>query len=672
MHYLSKVILRTLILSAVAQVVPLAQVLPIAPVALAQAPDPAYEPLARAYEQLGTHSYDAAISNFQKAIELAPKRASIRKDLAYTYLKVGENELAREQFRAAMDLEPADFQVAMEFAFLAYETKLQAEARRIFDRIRKTGNLTAEQAFQNIDAPLAAGIERWKSAIAMGADNFSAHFELATLAERRDELALAAEHFEKAWRLLPDRRSVLVDLGRVWKAMGRGEDATAALLAASRGGEPRAAELARELLPDRYPFVPEFQAALQLDPDNIELRRELAYLLLRMERQTEAEEQFRAITEAAPDDMLANTQLGFLLNGSGARDAAMPLFERVLAGPDEDLANRVRAVLRMPQVLRVRPSPQPASIDAKVMAERSLKAGYMKDALKYLQVAHEADPGDFDVMLKLGWAYNVMHQDRLALPWFDLARRSPDPQVASEATGAWRNLESAARPFHTTVWIYPLFSTRWHDLFGYSQIKTEFRAGSFLLPYLSIRFIGDTRETVGIGTPDPQYLSESSFIAGGGVRTVPWHGLTGWFEAGSAMSYLTGHMLPDYRGGASGQWHKLPESAGWFVDTSLDALFISRFDDDFLVYGQSRLGYALSRYTQLYWNANITGDIKRQYWADFVETGPGIRLSSSFLPRSMWISFNFLRGAYLTNTGNPRRPNFNDLRLGLWYAYTSH
>ena len=641
----------------------------LAQMAFAQAPDPAYEPLARAYEQLRAHAYDAAISNFQKAIELAPKRASIHKDLAYTYLKVGENELAREQFRAAMELEPADAQVAMEFAFLAYETKLQAEARRIFDRIRKTGNPTAEQAFQNIDAPLAAGIERWKNAIAMGADNFSAHFELATLAEQRDELALAAEHYEKAWRLLPDRRSVLVDLGRVWKAMGRTEEATAALLAASCGGEPRAAELARELLPDRYPFVPEFQAALQLDPANIELRRELAYLLLRMERQTEAEEEFRAITEAAPDDMLAATQLGFLLYGRDARDAAMPLFERVLAGPDEDLANRVRAVLRMPQVLRALPSPQPASIDAKVMAERSMKAGYMKDALKYLQVAHEADPGDFDVMLKLGWAYNVTHQDRLALPWFDLARRSPDPQVASEASQAWHNLESDARLFHTTAWINPLFSTRWHDFFSYGQVKTEFRTRSFLQPYLSVRFIGDTRLTIGAAAP--QYLSESSFIAGAGIRTVPWHNLTGWFEAGSAMSYVTGHMLPDYRGGASGQWHKLPESAGWFVDTSLDALFISRFDDDFLAYGQSRLGYALSHYTQLYWNANITGDIKRQYWADFVETGPGIRLSATFLPRSMWISFNFLRGAYLTNTANPRRPNFTDLRLGLWYAYTT-
>jgi tetratricopeptide (TPR) repeat protein len=645
----------------------------LATAAFGQPPaDPAYEPLNGAYEALRARSYDSAISLFQKAIELAPGRAAIRKDLAYTYLKVGENELAREQFRSAMEIDPADSQVAMEFAFLAYETKQQAEARRVFDRIRKLGGpsaITAEQAFQNIDAPLAAGIERWKSAIAMGGDNFSANFELATLAEQRDELPLAAEHFEKAWRLLPDRRSVLVDLGRVWMAMNRTEDGTAALLAASRGGEPRAAEMARELLPDRYPFVPEFRAALTLDPGNVELRRELAYLLLRMDRQPAAEEQFRILVEEAPDDLLAATQLGFLLYARGEHDAAQPLFDRVLAGSDDDLANRVRAVLRLPQLLHARTEPQPAATDAKVMAERSMQAGYMKDTLKYLQIAHEADPGDFGVMLKLGWAFNILHDDRQAMRWFDLSRRSPDPQLAAEATKAWRGLHDAREMFRTTVWLYPIYSTRWHDFFSYGQVKTELLKNRWVQPYASIRFIGDTRVTIG-GT-SPESLSESSFILAGGLRTAPWRGVTGWFEAGSAMSYITGHMLPDYRGGFSGQWQKIPESSGWFGDTSADALYISRFNQDSLLYSQSRAGYAASRHLQLYWNGNFTVDAKGQYWANFVETGPGVRASSALLPKSMWFSVNLLRGAYLTNEGNPRRPNFTDVRVGVWYAFTS-
>ena len=94
-------------------------------------PDPAYAALERAYEALRVRAYEPAIADFLKAIEAAPKRASIRKDLAYTYLKVGENILARDQFGEAMATDPGDTQVAMEYAFLCYETKEQAQLTTI-------------------------------------------------------------------------------------------------------------------------------------------------------------------------------------------------------------------------------------------------------------------------------------------------------------------------------------------------------------------------------------------------------------------------------------------------------------------------------------------------------------------------------------------------------------
>src|SRR5271169_3671015 len=100
----------------------------MAGMAFAQPPDPAYAPLTHAYEALKTRDYDTAIASFLKGIEAAPARASIRKDLAYTYLKVGENILARDQFHEAMTIDPQDAQVAMEYAFLCYETKEQAQA----------------------------------------------------------------------------------------------------------------------------------------------------------------------------------------------------------------------------------------------------------------------------------------------------------------------------------------------------------------------------------------------------------------------------------------------------------------------------------------------------------------------------------------------------------------
>ena len=643
----------------------------------------------RAYELLRSKRYDAAIESFKQAIRIAPDRVALHTDLAYTLLKVGETEEGRDEFAEAMRLDPGDDRVAMEYAFLCYETKQQAIARRTFDRIRKTGNPTAAEAFENIDRPLREGMARWSKTVELSPQNFSAHAELARLAEQRDELDLAARHYEKAWRLKPDHRTTLLDLGRVWKALGRDQEAIAALLAASRAAEPRVAEEARERLPKRYPYVYEFQKALEIDPANVELLRELAYLHLEMRENQSAENEFQALVSQSPGDLAAAAQLGFLFLGRGDSAAAKPLFERVLAGEDEELANRVRAALKMPPLLHGRPaapaSTNGASVDAKDLATKSLEKGYLRDALKYLQTAHENDPLYFNVMLKLGWTYNILKDDRDAVQWFDLARRSPDPQIAAEASKAYRNLKPGLSRFRTTIWAFPMFSTRWHDLFAYAQAKTELRLPGWPVhPYISARFVGDTEGSVFVANLGPEYLSERAVILGLGLATNAWHGATGWFEAGESFRYSPsqtdpGRMVPDYRGGVSfakGFGGLLARGGhGLFAESNDDGLYVSRFNKDWLLYSQNRTGYTFRSaesfgglHGQLFWNWNVTIDQLGQYWANYVETGPGVKFRFEAMPQPITFSVSALRGAYLVNQGNPRRPNFNDVRIGLWYA----
>jgi hypothetical protein len=116
-------------------------------------------------------------------------------------------------------------------------------------------------------------------------------------------------------------------------------------------------------------------------------------------------------------------------------------------------------------------------------------------------------------------------------------------------------------------------------------------------------------------------------------------------------------------------------SHGWFAQSNDDAVFVSRFANDFLMYSQNRTGYTLAPLetlglqSQLLWNFNATTDTQRQYWANFAETGPGLQFKIQPLPK-MLFSVNFVRGAYLINEGNPRRPNYYDLRIGIWYAFT--
>jgi tetratricopeptide (TPR) repeat protein len=644
-------------------------------------------PAERAYQALRAKDYDAAILLLTEAVRAAPERAALRKDLAYTLLKTGETEAARDELAEVLRIDPKDLHAAIEYAFLCHETRRTGEARRIFDRLRTATDpgirSTAEQAFNNIDRPLAEGIARWSAVVAQSPDNYSARMELARQAEARGELDLAATNYREAWRVRPTERSLLIDLARVWQAQGKADDALAALLAASRGSSPRTIETARELLPSRYPYVSEFQKALSLDPANIDLRRELAYLLLEMKRGEEAEAQFLAVTRMAPDDLLSVTQLGLLLLARGDREGAMPLFDRVLKSGNDDLAATVRKALHMPRDLRQRPAAEETAStrqpSAKEMGERSYRAGYLRDALKYYQAAYEEDPLDFSVILRIAQTYNMLHQDERAIRWFDLARRSPDMSIVSQAASSYRNLRPSFARFRTTAWLFPFFSTRWHDVFSYAQVKTEVKLGRLpFRPYVSVRFIGDSRTKSGEALP--QYLSESAFIVGVGLASRYWHGFTLWGEAGEAISYLhrpdQGRMVPDFRGGVSYSRARGQllggEAPGLFAETSDDGVFVSRFQNDFLIYAQNRAGYTLPSLggfrTQLYANGNITLDTKRQYWANYVEFGPGLRFRWDGLPPSLVFSVNLLRGVYTRNQDNPRRPNFYDLRAGFWYA----
>lgn len=648
---------------------------------LAVAAEPEYPALDAAYAALRAKDYDTAIARFSEAAALAPKRADIRKDLAYTYLKIGENELARDRFAEAMKLVPDDDHVALEYAFLCHETKQQAAARRVFDQIRRTGNATAQRAFDNIDTELRSGIERWSRVVELHPENFSAHEELARLAEWRDDLATAGKHYELAWRLKLERRDLLLRLGNVWRAAGDSERANTALLAASRGTEPRTAEAARELLPARYPYVYEFEAAIAFDTSNTSLRREFAYLLLEMDRRDAAETQFREIIRQDNDDVLSAAQLGFLLLKRQKVEEAMPLLERALTSDDFTVADRVREALRMPKTLRKRPETprSKTSQEAKTLAERSLEAGYLKDAVKYLRIAHENDPVDFNVILKLGWAYNMLKDDREAVEWFRLARRSSDSAIAKDADRAYRNLRSDLARIHTSVWMFPFYSSRWKDVFSYAQIKTEYKLNNLPVRfYLSTRFSGDTRGTIHDPSISPaaQGLSESAVIPGAGISAQPLRGVTLWGEAGWSFSYLhKEHTGSDFRGGISyarGVGQNLDSSkSGLFGETTADGVFVSRFDNDFLVYSQNRFGWTFQPLdTQMLWNWNLTTDVKRFAWANTIEQGPGIRFRIPGLPKAVLFSANALQGSYTVMKDNPRPKKFTDWRIGFWYAFT--
>ncbi len=339
--------------------------------------------------------------------------------------------------------------------------------------------------------------------------------------------------------------------------------------------------------------------------------------------------------------------------------------------------------LNMPIVLVERQTKRKARLafDARVLGERSYQAGFLKDALKYFTQAEEANPLDLSIGAQVSLGGPTICCMTTGVQRFAGSAwrvRAATLGIAAEANRAWTSLHPDEKAcLRTTVWLYPLFSSRWDDLFGYGQVKTEFRMkGVPVQPNASVRLDVDVRRTT--GGPLPQGLSESALITALGVAADTLHGATAWFEAGVATGYLTGNHWSDYRGGiAYAKTHGAAltaERPGWFLETDADSVYISHFNEDLINYFQSRFGYTASfegAKIQGFWNQNFTFDVKSQYWANFMETGPGFRIQLHPVCRrpcgSIWSA---VRGVYLRNEGNPGRPNFNDFRIGVWYAFT--
>ncbi len=641
---------------------------------------PARAALDLAYGELADGDFEAAIGALREAVRVDPGDTAALKELAYALLRAGETEQARDAFQQALELAPADERTALELAYLEHETGRAAEALKRFSALRESSDesmrAAAAETAARIEAELDASIARWEATIVADPANRSVQIELGDLYRDRNEPEQAATRYLAAWNLDgPNRDEILLKLAAAREAAGDPIGAQGAWLAASRSPEVRIAEIARDSLPDRHTWANEYRAALELRPADHALRKELAYLLLEVGLHTEAMAEFEILVREAPADLQAVAQLAFLYRSRGNSHAAAELLERVeRALPGEDAA-RTR--------LDSGESPSRRAAHLSALGEKSLEKSYLLDARRQFTEAYEADPDNHVAALKLGVVHNLLEQDRKAIEWFRIAGESEDPRIADQARRSYRNLAPQFQRMTTTVWAYPVYSRRFGTVFGYAQAKTEFRLGrSPLKPYVSMRLSGDVKRTTGGTTP--RLLSENAVIAAGGLRLPLDGGVTLWGEAGQSMTYLsrpptgTARSAPDYRGGLN--WFRARGAAlggdepGIFYEANLDAVYVSRFNDDVLAYAQFRPGYRLPTRgplrAQVYVNWNVTMDRGGEYWANYAEVGPGIRFRIPKIHPPMNFSLDWVRGVHLSNRGNIRGPNYFDLRAAIWYSFT--
>lgn len=624
--------------------------------------------------------FDRAAALFRQALALDPSRGDVGKELAYLLLRMGETEPARELFAQLVEASPRDHASGLELAFLDYETGRRSQALRRFRSLEQSDDrdvaAKAGETAARLTAELNEAVERWERAVERDPDNRSARLEIARLYERRLEPADAAEQFLAAWHSVEgaNREEILLSLAGARAEAGDPSGAVGAWLLASRSAETRIAEIAREKLPNRFPFASEFRAALALAPDDHGLRLELAYLLLEVGMREEAIVEFETIVRADPGNFQAAAQLAYLYLEQARALDAVTLLEAVRPNADAKILASVGVA--------VTEAREAAARQHRTLGEKSLQLSYLGDARRELSRAWDLDPSDYASALKLGVVYNLMNEDREALRWFERAASSPDPRIAEQADRSYRNLAPQFRRFTGVVWLFPFFSSRFNTAFGYAQVKGELRLDKVpIRPYVSLRLAGDVRGSTG-GTA-PQYLSEGSLIPALGLRAPLKRGLTLWGEAGASVAYAS-KLAPgqarargDFRGGLnffrSGGASLGGDEPGRFWETNLDAVYISRFDDNVIGYWQFRPGYRLKNLgwlkSQVYMNLNLTADIKHQPWASYAEIGPGFRFLMPSAKPLMSFFVDLVRGVHLTNRNNPRRPNYWDMRAGIWYSF---
>jgi len=385
-------------------------------------------------------NYPSAIIEFRNAIQIDPRFGDARKQLAESYLYVGDGRAALEEYVRAADLLPDDAVV-------------QLKAGNLLLAARKP-----EDAMARADAVLRAHPDNVDALVLRGS-------ALAGLSSYDDALTA----IEQAIKIDPDRGATYTNLGLVELARGRRDEAEAALskAVALSPKEPRA----RLALGNFYwaagrtgEAEKAFDAALELEPSNVQANRFMASLKFSTGRRAEAEPYLRRIADS-----------------SGAPEASLVLVDYYLitARPKDAIARieGLKTGRNLPEVVLRLARAHAASGDlakSRSIVEEILKAndkdaaaqllkgqlllleGKRDEAFAAIRAAVAIDPSSADAQFALGKMYAARGDGSAAQQAFrEVLRINPRAsgaqvelsvlQARTKPEDSIRNAEEAAR-----------------------------------------------------------------------------------------------------------------------------------------------------------------------------------------------------------------------------------
>ena len=354
-----------------------------------------------------------AANDLQSLVTKTPNNHLLRYNLARALMAKNEAEQARIQLEEAIKLR-SDFVAARELLARIYLAKNDApkalqEADAIIALDPK--NLAAHLVRSNA---LLMQNDREKAHQELDyitktyPENADARFQVGFLAWQQKDYKTANQVFSDLYKANPQDLRGLVGVVETLAGQGRLKDAIAEMRqAADADPESRDLKIALGNLyvrDENYDKAIElFQSVLADNPKDATMLFRLAETYRRKGDLNHSIDLFRRSSQAAPNDTNPLLQLGLLLDGTGRREEAKPIYE---------------------QILKINPA-NPVALNnlAFIKAEEGVD---LDQALTMAQRARQTLPNSVDIADTLGWVYIKKNLSDDAVRLFtDLVRKDP-------------------------------------------------------------------------------------------------------------------------------------------------------------------------------------------------------------------------------------------------------
>ena len=333
-----------------------------------------------------------AANDLQSLVTKTPDNHLLRFNLARALLAQGDAEQARLQLEAAIKIRP-DFIVARELLSKIYLTKGDAaRALKEADEIIALNSNDLQAHLVRSSALIGIG-ERDKARDELAAinkiapDNPDARYQFGYMAWQSKDFKQAEQVFNDLYKSNPKDIRGLVGVVETLAGQNKMPEAIQVMKSASdQEPDRRDMKLAlanlyvRDLRYDESIQI--YNGLLQADPKSSDLLFRLAETQRRKGDVNTAIDTFRRASQAAPTDPRPLLQLGLLMDGTGRREQAKPIYEQILKlQPDHPIALNNLAFIK---------------------AEEGVD---LDEALTMAQRARQKLPDSPNIQDTLGWIY---------------------------------------------------------------------------------------------------------------------------------------------------------------------------------------------------------------------------------------------------------------------------